>query len=111
MTQAPAPDPCCFVIFGASGDLTSRLLLPALYNLAATGLLPDHFAIVGVARSDHTADEFRQDLLDALQAHATREVDSQLAQRLVAHAAYVSGSIDDAETFSKLKATLEEIEA
>ncbi len=113
MTQAPAPaaDPCCFVIFGASGDLTSRLLLPALYNLAATGLLPERFAIVGVARSVHTADEFRQDLLDALQAHATRDVDPQLAQRLVAHAAYVSGSIDDPETFSKLKATLEEIEA
>ena len=113
MTQAPAPaaDPCCFVIFGASGDLTSRLLLPALYNLAATGLLPERFAIVGVARSVHTADEFRQDLLDALQAHATRDVDPQMAQQLVAHAAYVSGSIDDAETFSKLKATLEEIEA
>jgi glucose-6-phosphate 1-dehydrogenase len=99
------------VIFGASGDLTSRLLLPALYNLAATGLLPERFAIIGVARSVHTADEFRQDLLDALQAHATREVDPQLAQRLVAHVAYVSGSIDDPETFSKLKATLEEIEA
>jgi glucose-6-phosphate 1-dehydrogenase len=113
MTQAPAPaaDPCCFVIFGASGDLTSRLLLPALYNLAATGLLPERLAIVGVARSVHTADEFRQDLLDALQAHATREVDPQLAQRLVAHVAYLSGSIDDAETFSKLKASLEEIEA
>jgi glucose-6-phosphate 1-dehydrogenase len=99
------------VIFGASGDLTSRLLLPALYNLAATGLLPERFAIVGVARSVRTADEFRQDLLDALQAHATRDVDPQLAQRLVAHAAYVSGSIDEAETFSKLKASLEEIEA
>jgi glucose-6-phosphate 1-dehydrogenase len=82
------------------------LLLPALYNLAATGLLPERFAIVGVARSVRTADEFRQELLDALQAHATQEVDPQLAQRLVAHAAYVSGSIDGAETFSKLKASL-----
>jgi glucose-6-phosphate 1-dehydrogenase len=113
MTQTPAPaaDPCCFVIFGASGDLTSRLLLPALYNLAATGLLPERFAIVGVARSVHTAEEFRQKLLDALQAHATRDVDPQLAQRLVAHVTYVSGSIDDPETYSKVRASLEEIEA
>ncbi len=51
VTARPA-DPCCLVIFGASGDLTHRLLLPALYNLAATGLLPDAFALIGVARSE-----------------------------------------------------------
>ncbi len=113
MTQAPAPaaDPCCLVIFGASGDLTSRLLLPALYNLAATGLLPECIAIVGVARTIQTADQFREELLTALQAHATRAVDPELARRLVAHTAYVSGSIDDAETFLKLKANLEALEA
>jgi 6-phosphogluconate dehydrogenase (decarboxylating) len=78
MTQASrvaAADPCCFVIFGASGDLTGRLLLPALYNLAATGLLPERFAIVGVARSPQTNEQFRQHLLEDLQTHATREVD------------------------------------
>ena len=46
------PDPCAFVIFGASGDLTKRLLVPALYNLAAERLLPEHFAVIAVARAD-----------------------------------------------------------
>src|SRR5579862_5010542 len=53
---ARAADPCCLVIFGASGDLTHRLLLPALYNLAATGLLPDAFALIGVARSESSSE-------------------------------------------------------
>ncbi|HET7514287.1 MAG TPA: glucose-6-phosphate dehydrogenase, partial [Gaiella sp.] len=45
------PDPCALVVFGASGDLTKRKLLPALYSLAVRGLLPERFAVVGVARS------------------------------------------------------------
>src|SRR5262249_31807645 len=49
----PRPaDPCAFVIFGASGDLTKRLLVPALYNLAAARLLPDEFAVIGIARGE-----------------------------------------------------------
>ena len=55
-------DPCCFVIFGATGDLTKRLLVPALYNLAASGLLPDAFAIVGVVRTPLADEEFRADI-------------------------------------------------
>jgi glucose-6-phosphate 1-dehydrogenase len=54
MTDDPSkqkkPDPCCFVIFGVSGDLAHRLVIPALYNLAATDLLPDKFCIVGITR-------------------------------------------------------------
>ena len=49
-TAARVADPCCFVIFGASGDLTRRLLVPALYNLAAAGLLADGFSVIGVGR-------------------------------------------------------------
>src|SRR5437870_2335804 len=48
-TSARAADPCCFVIFGASGDLTHRLLIPALYNLAAGGLLPEGFSLIGIS--------------------------------------------------------------
>ena len=53
MTETTAqkkPDPCSFVIFGATGDLAHRLVIPALYNLAATDLLPDKFCVVGIAR-------------------------------------------------------------
>src|SRR5271169_6957725 len=54
----PAP-PCVMVIFGAAGDLTKRKLIPALYNLARSRLLPDQFAIVGVSREEYSIDEFR----------------------------------------------------
>ena len=54
-------DSCILVIFGASGDLTKRKLFPALYSLAYRGLLPEHFAVVGVSRSEETDDEFRTD--------------------------------------------------
>ena len=57
-TKARPADPCCLVIFGASGDLTHRLLLPALYNLAVAGLLPEAFALIGVARSRSTSEAF-----------------------------------------------------
>jgi len=64
------PDPCAFVIFGASGDLTQRKLLPALYSLAYRRLLPERFAVVGVARSKQTDDEFRSRMEDAVKEHA-----------------------------------------
>ena len=52
------PDPCVLVVFGASGDLTKRKLLPALYSLAFRGLLSERFAVVGVARSEQTTRQF-----------------------------------------------------
>src|SRR3954465_3836389 len=58
--STPPPAPCTMVIFGASGDLTKRKLLPALYNLRKAGLLSDHFAVVGAARSAMSDDEFRR---------------------------------------------------
>src|SRR5215217_7872112 len=57
---AQTPEPCVLVIFGASGDLTHRKIFPALYALALRRLLPEEFAVVGVARSDWTEDEFRE---------------------------------------------------
>jgi hypothetical protein len=69
--QATAPpprigkqgDPCVMVIFGAAGDLTGRMLIPALYNLARAGLLSREFAVVGVARTPYSNDEFRKKVL------------------------------------------------
>jgi glucose-6-phosphate 1-dehydrogenase len=53
------PDPCALVIFGASGDLTQKKLFPALYSLAFRKLLPESFAVLGVARTEESDDEFR----------------------------------------------------
>src|SRR3984885_9564577 len=66
LTTRQAPEPCALVIFGATGDLTHRKLVPALYNLAHEGQLPQSFAIVGFARRPKTHDPFRAELRDAV---------------------------------------------
>src|SRR6266403_1964358 len=70
--QAPA-DPCVLVIFGASGDLTKRLLMPALYNLACDGLLPEQFAIVGIAMDEFTSESFREKMSNEIKQFSTRK--------------------------------------
>ena len=64
--QSPSAPPCVLVIFGAAGDLTQRLLMPALYNLRRAKLLPENFAVIGVARAPKDDDAFRKELADAL---------------------------------------------
>ena len=64
------PDPCALVVFGASGDLTKRKLLPALYSLAFRGLLPERFAVVGVARSEQTTRQFVSAMRQAVKQFA-----------------------------------------
>jgi len=66
LRSVKTPDPCILVIFGATGDLTSRKLMPALYNLAREGQLPTHFACVGFARREKSNEEFRQEMLEAV---------------------------------------------
>src|SRR4029077_13729027 len=100
-TARPA-DPCCLVIFGASGDLTHRLLLPALYNLGVAGLLPEAFALIGVARSQSSSEAFRADLAKSLQKFATRQLDHGVVDRLLACVAYIQGDPDDNETYEKV---------
>ncbi len=106
---APA-DPCCLVIFGASGDLTHRLLLPALYNLAAADLLPEGFSIIGVARGEMSNDAFRDDLARGLRRFALRDVDQGTADWLLAGVSYVSGDADDPGTYDRLDRELVHVE-
>jgi glucose-6-phosphate 1-dehydrogenase len=109
-SAAALADPCCFVIFGASGDLTHRLLVPALYNLAATGLLPEAFSIIGVARAEMSNDAFRSDLDKGLRRFALRDVDRRTADRLLACVSYVSGAADDPATYDRLGHELARVE-
>src|SRR2546430_3196025 len=94
-------DPCSLVVFGASGDLMHRLLVPALYNLAAGGLLPDAFAFIGVGRSEKSGDTFREDPRKTLQQFATRPGGEKLAQRVVGCAAHLRGAVDDPVVFRR----------
>jgi glucose-6-phosphate 1-dehydrogenase len=109
-TSARQADPCSFVIFGASGDLTHRLLVPALYNLAASGLLPEDFALIGVARSASTSEAFRDDLVKSLPKFATRDIDERIVKKLLGCVAYVEGEPDDEATYKKIGAELSRIE-
>ncbi len=102
-------DPCAFVIFGAAGDLTKRLLLPALYNLAVGRLLPEAFCIVGLARADISVDEFRRQMRAALQQFATNTVEPQTLDWLIARCRYVRGEFDKPATYELLKHELAEV--
>jgi len=110
-TAAARPaDPCCLVIFGASGDLTHRLLLPALYNLAVDGLLPKAFALIGVARTPSSNEAFAADLEASLPKFATRNVDREAVKKVLGCVAYIQGEPDDDATYAKLERVLERIE-
>jgi hypothetical protein len=83
LSKKHKPDPCSFIIFGATGDLTHRLVMPALYNLAASDLLPEKFCVVGIARKGTSNDEMRESLLGGLKKYKTRPVDDTIAKRLL----------------------------
>ncbi len=107
MRAAPrAADPCSFVVFGATGDLTRRLLMPALYNLMASNLLPDGFAMMGIGRAEQAEAAFRASLLEGLCRFATRTVDPDVADRLLARIGYLQGEVDDPGTYERLRERL-----
>jgi glucose-6-phosphate 1-dehydrogenase len=105
------PDPCSFVIFGVTGDLTHRLVIPALYNLAATGLLPDKFCVVGVARKPMSNDALRDSLMKGLREFATRAVDDAIAHRVLECVTDVAADPGEPASFDALRTQIEELEA
>src|SRR6185369_10959271 len=99
-------EPCAMVIFGASGDLTKRKLFPALYSLAYRGLLPEHFAVVGVSRSEETDDEFRERMKAAVQEHSRDPFRDDVWEPLAEGMHYVAMDFADEEREDNLAATL-----
>ncbi len=108
--SARPADPCSFVIFGAAGDLTHRLLVPALYNLAADGHLCDGFSLIGVARRDISSEAFRASLEESLREFSARSIDTDVVSRLLVSVAYVRGDGDDSQTYERLRTELERLE-
>ncbi len=95
------PDPLALVIFGATGDLAHRKLMPALYNLALSNLLPEKLVVIGYGRSEHDDDSFRKGLREGIEKSGLKVRDDAwktFAERIT----YQSGGYDDAESFKKL---------
>jgi glucose-6-phosphate 1-dehydrogenase len=100
------------VLFGASGDLTKRLLTPAIYNLACDGLLPKHFAIIGVAKDELSSEQFRRNLTDGIQKFKTRPTfDQAIWDSLVGRIYYTHGTFEDPATYARLTEVLSRVEA
>jgi len=96
--------PCTMVIFGASGDLTSRKLVPALYSLDRDGLLPEGFTVVGYGRTVKSHEQFRQEMREAVQTYCrTGAASAETQQRFFSRLHYASGKYDDPQSFLNLK--------
>jgi len=109
---SPPGEPCIMVIFGASGDLTKRLLMPALHNLSGDGLLPTRFAIVGMALDELTSDTFRDRMNGAVRTFATRPRFDELAwDRLARKLNFIPGRFDDPDAFTRLLALVRQLDA
>ena len=113
--QAP---PCAMVIFGSSGDLTKRLLIPALYNLAKAGRLSDKFALIGVDRTDRSHEEFRAYLAEGVRSFVsdtgtgpvTAPFDARAWEFLAARMTHLKGDVTDPAMYDQLGQALKEIE-
>src|SRR5437762_4476523 len=110
---APLAPPCVMVIFGAAGDLTKRLVVPALYNLVVAQRLPNEFRIVGVDLASKTTEEWRTGLTDTMQGFvgsdaefAVDHIDRNAWQWLTDRMSYLQGDLTDAEMYRRLDAHL-----
>jgi glucose-6-phosphate 1-dehydrogenase len=103
-------DPCILVIFGASGDLTSKKLIPALYSLAFRGLLPDKFAIVGAARTEESDDAFRERMKQAVVDHARDPFEEKVWSQLADGMRYATLDFADENGEDELVQTLNKLD-
>ena len=106
-----ADESCVMVIFGASGDLTKRKLIPALYNLKSNGLLPREFAVIGVTRKPKSHEQFREELSQDIQEFATVRVDEPLWKELRDALYYQSGEFTDPAVYAQLATLIGEVAA
>jgi glucose-6-phosphate 1-dehydrogenase len=94
--------PTTLVIFGATGDLAHRKLLPAIYNLAHEGALPERFNLIAVSRSDMPNEEYRKLARESIEEHSRRTPDHQVLEKLLEQVRYVPGTFDDDSVFDRL---------
>ncbi len=109
--SALKPQPCAIVLFGATGDLTRRKLVPALYSLWLQKLLPERFALVAFARRPKTDEEFRTDLRDSVHEFAKHlPINGEEWDRFTQHIVYHRATLDDPAGYSSLKERLDNLD-
>jgi glucose-6-phosphate 1-dehydrogenase len=102
--------PTSLAIFGATGDLAQRKLLPALYNLAHDGALPERFFMIGVSRSDMSHSDYAELVSNAIRRYSRRRPDETVLGELLADVRYVPGTFDDDSVYARLAETLTELD-
>ena len=107
--KAKVADPCIMVVFGASGDLTRRKLLPALYNLLRNDLLPKGFAILGFAKDEISEEDFRKDVRESIREYAGAPPDCPKCEWLAANFFYMKGDFKNAADYVRLKDKIAEL--
>jgi len=113
LSHKTPPPPCAIVIFGANGDLTKRLIIPALYNLARTNLLPKSLALVGVDHNKKTNEEWTgqlKDFLGQILAKNNEEIDEALWGQVARSMTFFSGDFEKPDTYSGLKELLADLD-
>jgi glucose-6-phosphate 1-dehydrogenase len=109
LERLPVP-PTTLVIFGATGDLAHRKLLPALYNLAHEGALPERFELIGIARREKGKEDFRGEARQSIVDYSRREPDEDVLNGLLEHVYYIPANFDDPEGYAALAEKLEKLD-
>ncbi len=109
LERLPVP-PTTLVIFGATGDLARRKLLPAIYNLAHEGALPGHFCLVGVSRKEKAHEDYRKECEEAIRRFSRRTPDEDVLRGLLENVKYVPGTFDDDAVYAELGRMLDGFE-
>src|SRR5258708_19557271 len=102
LSTRAVPQPCTIVIFGATGDLTHRKLIPALYNLAADGELPPAVSVIGFARREKTDDEFRSEMEEATRKFSRQTVRDEIWKTFAQSMFYHQSDFADQSAYQKL---------
>jgi glucose-6-phosphate 1-dehydrogenase len=111
LTNRALPEPCTLVIFGATGDLTRRKLVPALYNLAADGMLPPALGVVGFARREKSDGEFRAELETAARTFSRQALNGRLWEPFASSICYHRSAFDDLDGYRSLAELLDRLDA
>src|SRR3954469_20510442 len=106
LERLPVP-PTVLTIFGATGDLSRRKLLPAVYNLAHEGALPERFYLIGISRGEKSDEQFRDEAREAISQFSRREPDEAVLDALLGRLRYIGFSFGDAEGYPKLSEAID----